>query len=991
MEGVNALLAPPFLLAPRAEGTYCGRTQTHSMKHTGSFARVVGKALSHASGLLLAGILTGALPEGARAAEAALFTANSATKADVVVSRGGADYLRFGTAVWGPNWAWTDVQGKTQNDNGAAAGVLASRVGGTPLRLSFRAERTAPNRLELSYELKAEKDAELTLFVVEVAPGAVFNGRDVIVESQGKQTAVRCPFGKREIGAQVSALSWTDASGGRTLMRLEPPCEVASDGALRLVLAKDRMAASPPRRLVVTVELPGPMDWYASLADLPDERGIETWYPWRATGEAVDSALSMAEWLEKPAGKNGRLKSRGGELVSNGKPVKLWGLNLCYGACAPEKSMADKRAAFYPRYGINAVRLHKFADGTGWSGIQSRESAAEYDAAGLERMDYQAAAFKNAGIYVKLSAHFGTIRLGPADRRDVPFLDEFGSFDGKRTDRVTAAASAFYYSPELQNLHIRQIVNLLQHTNPHTGLAWAADPAVCAVEIINEQSVMFYTSMGPLKQSATIRRQTGARFSGWLRKKYGSHDGLVKAWGAKSMDGFEKDGFPAGEHLDKQNVLPLGNPWYWDPAQLAGSQAYRKQRLLDTLEFLYELQCEAYDRHVAAVRKAGYDGEILASNWQAGRAYSHLANLHTDARVGLIDRHNYFGGNGGGTGPFKGGSMLARAGSGMLSSGLQQVDGRPFMLSEWIHVFPNEWAVEGPAIIGAYGMGLQGWDVSFLFQNGDNALFSRQLGGSPWDVMAPQILGVFPAVARQVLRGDVKPSELEALTRVHVPSLFKGRLGFEDKVAQGYDDKELDNTATPARALAVARCAVKFTERFEESPAFNLQPFQQDGFITSSTKQLRWKEAAPGQAGGYFTIDTAGTKAVAGFAQDQPCPLGSLTITPRSRFAAIYVSAPDLDGTIAQSKRLLVTAMGRARNTGMKFSLSGAELLEKGKGPVLMEPVKATLAFAGKRIASVRLLDHDGRRTEKILSAANGLFDLDGARDQTPYYEITVE
>ena len=72
--------------------------------------------------------------------------------------------------------------------------------------------------------------------------------------------------------------------------------------------------------------------------------------------------------------------------------------------------------------------------------------------------------------------------------------------------------------------------------------------------------------------------------------------------------------------------------------------------------------------------------------------------------------------------------MLARAGSGSLSSGLQQVDDRPFMLSEWIHVFPNEWGVEGPAVLGAYGMGLQGWDVSFMFQNRDSGTFSEKIG-----------------------------------------------------------------------------------------------------------------------------------------------------------------------------------------------------------------------------------------------------------------------
>jgi hypothetical protein len=917
------------------------------------------------------------------------FVAYSAGQADVAVLHQGAGYFRFGTAVWGPNWSWTSVQGKTQTEQGTTTGTLTTTVSGAPLFLSFRVSKSAPNRLQLTYELKAEKDADLTLFVVEVAPGKVFEGRDVVAESQGKQTSLRCPFGKRNIGEQVSALRWTDADGGRTMMQFDPPCEIAADGAVRIVLAKDHLKANDPRRLTVNVELAAATDWFPSMADLPDEPGLATWYPWQGGSGADDSALSMADWLEKPAGKHGRILRQGERLVYHGQPIKLWGLNLCYGTCAPEKALAEKRAAFYPRYGINAVRLHKFADGAGWSGIQSKESAAEYDPAGLDRMDYQVAKFKEAGIYVKLSAHFGAIKMGPADRRDVPFLDEFGAFSA-RQDRVSAPHSALFYSPELQNLHIRQMVNLLKHRNPHTGLAYAEDRVVCAIEIINEQSIFFYTSMGPLKQSATLRKQVGARFSDWLKKKYASHEGLLKAWGDKGLDGFEKDGFPAGEHLDQRNILPLGNPWYWDPQQLAGSQAYRKQRLLDTLQFLYELQCDAYDRYVAALRQAGYEGEILGSNWQAGRAYSHYANLHSDTRVGLIDRHNYFGGGRGGAGKFNGGSMLARAGSGSLSSGLQQVADRPFMLSEWIHVFPSEWGAEGPAILGAYALGLQGWDVSFMFQNGDNAAFSRQIGGQAWDVMAPQVLGLFPAVARQVLRGDVRESDVIAPRRVHAPSLFEGRLGFQDQVTQGYDDKELDSSAVPARALAAARCTVEFTDRYQETPAFDLKQFQKDGFIVSSTGQLRWKESAS-TAGGYFTMDTDGTKAVVGFAQGQVCRLGELTLTPQSRFSAIYVTAPDKDGKVASSRRLIITALARARNTGMKFGPGGDELLDKGKGPVLMEPVKATIAVAGRKLSQVWLLDHDGRRTEKTLSVANGQFTLDGATDKTPYYELTFE
>ena len=88
----------------------------------------------------------------------------------------------------------------------------------------------------------------------------------------------------------------------------------------------------------------------------------------------------------------------------------------------------------------------------------------------------------------------------------------------------------------------------------------------------------------------------------------------------------------------------------------------------------------------------------------------HYFNLRSDYLVGYIDRHNYFGG-----GLFD--TMLTHPGSGYFSSGLQQVADRPFGLSEWIHVYPSLYSAEGPAIVAAYGMGLQGWDASYEFQS----------------------------------------------------------------------------------------------------------------------------------------------------------------------------------------------------------------------------------------------------------------------------------
>jgi hypothetical protein len=277
-----------------------------------------------------------------------------------------------------------------------------------------------------------------------------------------------------------------------------------------------------------------------------------------------------------------------------------------------------------------------------------------------------------------------------------------------------------------------------------------------------------------------------------------------------------------------------------------------------------------------------------------------------------------------------------------------------------------------------------------MFQNRDSGRFSDRIGRDRWDTTAPQVLGVFPAVARQVLRGDVAESKLRAPLFVHVPSLAKAKLGFDDRVIQQRDVKTFETDQVPARALAVARCVVDFADVYRDTPAFGTAPFEQDGFLVSSTGQLRWKEEADKELGGYFTIDTPGTKAVIGFAQGRECTLGNVTITPRCRFGAIYVTAREPDEGIVTSRQLLVVAVARARNTGMELSAGENEILERGKEPILMEPVKATVAIADRLIEEVNVLDHDGRRADRTLTTTGGQFTIDGATDRTMYYEIVL-
>ena len=53
-------------------------------------------------------------------------------------------------------------------------------------------------------------------------------------------------------------------------------------------------------------------------------------------------------------------------------------------------------------------------------------------------MDYQVAVFKEAGIYVTLSAHFGTLKLGPGDQEAVLSLAQRGFYAVGSGDIVSA-------------------------------------------------------------------------------------------------------------------------------------------------------------------------------------------------------------------------------------------------------------------------------------------------------------------------------------------------------------------------------------------------------------------------------------------------------------------------------------------------------------------------------------------------------------------------
>ena len=108
-------------------------------------------------------------------------------------------------------------------------------------------------------------------------------------------------------------------------------------------------------------------------------------------------------------------------------------------------------------------------------------------------------------------------------------------------------------------------------------------------------------------------------------------------------------------------------------------------------------------------------------------------------------------------------------------------------------------------------------------------------------------------------------------------------------------------------------------------------------------------------------------------------------------FAAVYVASLDRRKPVAGADSLLVLAVARTTNTGMKAA--EGKVVERGKAPVLIEPVRATVRLRRNGRFQVWALDHDGRKGPEAaaLDVRNGEFQIDGAKYRTLYYLVQMQ
>ena len=237
--------------------------------------------------------------------------------------------------------------------------------------------------------------------------------------------------------------------------------------------------------------------------------------PW---DDASAGPTDVSGLLDRPAGKLGPVTVRDGHLYTGAKRLRLLGVNLCFGANFPTHADAEKVAARLAKFGVNAVRFHHMDMQPAPGGLL-RADAKTLDPGQLDRLDYLIARLKDHGIYADLNLHVSRTYPGLPTREGMPsFHKGVDNFDPR--------------SIALQRDYAR---DLLTHVNPYTKARYADEPAVCLVEINNENALLHEWWTGQLDAmpdpfAAELTRQWNA----WLAAKYRDDPALRAAWGATS-------------------------------------------------------------------------------------------------------------------------------------------------------------------------------------------------------------------------------------------------------------------------------------------------------------------------------------------------------------------------------------------------------------------------------------------------------------------------
>ena len=513
----------------------------------------------------------------------------------------------------------------------------------------------------------------------------------------------------------------------------------------------------------------------------------------------------------------------------------------------------------------------------------------------------------------------------------------------------------------------------LTATQAYTLSFWAKSSPVTNADVTVMQAHANWTGLGYYRwldlttnwQQFTNTFQPSASDTN-ARVNFGNMgDKLATFWFAdvRFQAGGQIGMLPAGASLAARTVPNL----VYGGAGYTATQEARR----DWLRFLRELESAYYDTMVAHVRtNCGYAGLIFGTIMANSPAT-------VQSRLDVIDGHAYWQHP-----QFPGTpwdpvnwyqpniSMVNTIGDDNTLAGLarQRIKGKPFTVTEYEHPSPNYHGAESPLLLAAYA-GLQDWDGLWLFAYGpgnDMATMGYVRGFFEIAQLPTKMANLLLA-ANLFRRGDVRPAvqeysmaltperELDLLRNTWAWNLFSSsQLGVPGQLA--FTSRLSTSAGTNAPGLT------------------NAPPAPPGNILTSDTGELVWNANTPSQ--GLVTFNTARTKAIVGFADNQSATLGALTFRPATtRLGWCTLGATLTHGEVFTNDcTLIAVAGGWWENTGQVWTDASKTSVgnQWGGVPVRTEVVPFTLTLpVATNYVQAWSLDERGQRKAALALTGN--------------------
>jgi hypothetical protein len=708
-----------------------------------------------------------------------------------------------------------------------------------------------------------------------------------------------------------------------------------------------------------TVGNPDTSDWFAW--EYPDDA--------RAMGTAIDASFL----LDAPAGKHGFVKGDGENMVfeDTGEKVRFWGTNVVMQANFLTHAESDMLADRIARSGFNLVRFHHldinrsaniFAEG-------AVTTTRRLDPNQLDKMFYLMAKLKEKGVYF----YVDLLVMRPP----VPG-DNLNGYDGLSLGWKPHNI----YDPQLIELQKEYAQQLLSTPNPYIldgagqPVALKDDPAMVFIDINNENSLLQIS--GGDMSNAYYKQMYTQLFNNWLTQKYATRAELEEAWQEPGKVGLE-----AGEDPAAGNVNIVGDGSQALPA-LYTALNYSEARKQDIFTFTYDTIYVFFDDFRHYLKDDLGVKALITSTAMGGPTNKRGTTVHMNTQImDYTDTHSYKShpnpntwGKGGKLTSWTSGSIV---GGGELYRSTPWLRGfdQPYVIGEWQVCSPGPYSAEGILMQSAVAS-FQNWNP-IQFDIFSEPAIDKTMGINRFFISysSADQSTIQPAAGMTFLRGDIREAEGQFYTiydkdDVLDPKIYTSAylLGFENawmytKVGMaGKENLDEQENMTP--------------EALEE--AFRKYKRNDPG------QDLDWNKRM-----GVFRVDTAYTNIATGFIGGKTIPLSFADISLKNPSATISLNSVTKE-TLADTDRILLTAVSKARNTGMVMDDEGMEIVNPGTGPMLIEPITADLVIKTTEPITVYALDSSGQRKSQVPVAVTtegySSFSI-GKQYQAAHYEIT--